>query len=88
MCIACMCVGLGVCGSLEIEVEAGMAVLALCNDDSTGIEMLSKRITEARPDQAETVFSTLVCLPGLFSNNPSRITTALDGEIVNHRDLG
>jgi len=64
---------------LEINVNAAMGIFGIINDDATSIASLAHSLTEARPEHFEAVNSSLVCIPGLFSNNRDRIAAALDG---------
>ena len=73
----------GLLSSLEVNNDTGMAILGLCNDEATGIELLAKRLTEARPDRFEKMYSSLLCLPGLTSEDPERVQKALDGLMTN-----
>jgi hypothetical protein len=69
----------GLLASLEIDVDLGVGVLGLVNDDATSIAFLADAMTQDRPQMREAVLNTLVCLPGLRSNNGKRILAALDG---------
>ena len=75
----------GFLATLEIDVDLGLGLLGLVNDDATSIAKLADALTHDRPHMRSAVYNTLVCLPGLRSNDRKRIVDALEGMSSNSK---
>ena len=65
--------------AMEMDTDTAQGILGFPNDDFTSIVLLAKKVTAQRPNSYEQVLNTLVCVPGLTSNQKSRMVEALDG---------
>ena len=65
--------------AMEMDVDSAQGILGLPNDDFTSIELLARKMTAQRPNSYTQVLNTLVCLPGLTSDQKTRIVEGLDG---------